>query len=98
MSGFTEAPASWNVRYRTAEGFDAMLTLRGESGDEVLPKAEAAIAWLLEHGAQPGGKGYKDNGQALGTKICPIHHLAMRKRSKNGDTWWSHRAVDPDTG
>jgi len=71
---------------------------RGESGAELLPRAQAAIAWLLEHGAQPGGNGRKGNEQAPDTKVCPIHHVAMRKRTKNGDTWWSHRAVDPDTG
>jgi len=104
MSAFAEAPASWNVRYRTPEGFDAMLTLRGASGEDVLPRAERAIVWLQEHGCEPttghGGNdnGYKEDEQEPDTKVCPIHHVAMKRREKQGDVWWSHKAVDPSTG
>jgi hypothetical protein len=32
-----------------------------------------------------------------GTPICPKHHTPMRKRERQGDTWWSHNvAADGD--
>ena len=50
---FDEAPASWNTRYLSPEGFECQITLRGENGSELLEKANLAIAYLLEHGCTP---------------------------------------------
>lgn len=50
---FNEAPASWNTRYVDASGFECQLTLRAESGSELLEKASHAIAYLLENGCTP---------------------------------------------
>ena len=50
----TEAPASWNTRYQTPEGFVCQITLRGDTGKDLLEKANAAITWLQENGFQPG--------------------------------------------
>lgn len=36
---FSEAPASWNTRYLDPNGFECQITLRGESGSELLEKA-----------------------------------------------------------
>ena len=44
---FMEAPASWNTRFITPEGFECQITLRGETGSELLEKATTAIAYLL---------------------------------------------------
>ena len=44
----TESPVSWNTRYVTPEGFECQLTLRGETGQEVLEKANTAMTYLLE--------------------------------------------------
>ena len=52
---FTEAPASWNVRY-LLEGFECQLTLRSMSSADLISTTTKAIAWLKEHGAQPTGK------------------------------------------
>jgi len=38
-----EAPASWNTRYISPEGFECQLTLRAESGSELLEKVNGAI-------------------------------------------------------
>lgn len=107
LRNWTEAPASVTVQVRLA-GYDTALTLRGDSGAEVLPKLQAALGWLEEHGAEPttshtptgngnggGGNGGGANGDP---KICPIHHVAMQRREKNGDVWYSHKAVNPETG
>jgi len=48
-----EAPASWNTRYITPEGFECQLTLRGESGLDLLEKVHGAIAHLLKSGCTP---------------------------------------------
>ena len=89
---WTEAPASANIKFRL-NGFDTMLTLRADSGADLLPKLEAAMDWLAKKGATPTGNG---NGQPE-AKVCPVHHVKMRRREKNGQSWWSHRATDPDT-
>ena len=41
---FDEAPACWNTRYLDPNGFECQITLRGESGSELLEKATSAIA------------------------------------------------------
>jgi hypothetical protein len=97
---WTEAPASINLKFQF-KGYDSMLTLRGESGAEVLPKLEAAITWLSDHGAcgliSFGGNG-TEGGNEPEAKVCPIHHVQMRRREKHGDVWWSHKAINPETG
>lgn len=49
----TEAPASWNTRYLSPEGFVCQITLRADSGKELLEKSAAAIAHLLQAGCVP---------------------------------------------
>jgi hypothetical protein len=100
---WTEAPASANIKF-TLNGFDTMLTLRGDSGADLLPKLEAAMDWLAKKGATPTSNGHRNggsnggNGQAE-TRVCPVHHTPMKlRRGKGGDAWYSHKAVDPDTG
>jgi hypothetical protein len=50
---FNEAPASWNSRYIDPTGFECQITLRGETGLELLEKANSAITYLLNAGCQP---------------------------------------------
>jgi len=50
---FSEAPASWNTKYLTPEGFECQITLRAETGAELLEKAASAIAHLLKTGCLP---------------------------------------------
>ena len=53
-----EAPASWNTRYITLDGFECQLTLRADNGQEVLEKAQGAIAFLLKSGCTPSFHGH----------------------------------------
>ena len=55
----TEAPASWNTRYVTPTGFVCQITLRAESGKDLLERANAALGWLLENGYLPCENTYK---------------------------------------
>ena len=50
---FNEAPASWNTRYVDPNGFECQITLRGETGSELLEKAASAIAYLLKNNCIP---------------------------------------------
>ena len=50
---YLEAPASWNTRYLNPEGFVCQITLRAESGRDLLEKANVAIAYLVETGCTP---------------------------------------------
>jgi hypothetical protein len=45
----SEAPASWNTRYVTPDGFICQLTLRGDTGKDLLEKANAALNWLKDN-------------------------------------------------
>lgn len=60
---FTESPVSWNTRYVTPEGFECQLTLRGESGQEVLEKANAAITYLLSNGCTPSMRSFSNQSK-----------------------------------
>ena len=86
---FLEAPASWNVKIISPQGFSCMLTLRCTSGMELLAKADSALAYLLERGYLPD-PGYRKNGNS-DTKTCSIHHVEMRKFEKDGHSWYSHK-------
>ena len=48
-----ESPASWNTKYTTPDGYTCQLTLRGETGKDLLEKANAALTWLRENGYMP---------------------------------------------
>jgi hypothetical protein len=50
---FSEAPASWNTRYLDPHGFECQITLRCDTGQELLEKAASAIAYLLKNGCLP---------------------------------------------
>jgi hypothetical protein len=41
---FNEAPASWNTRYVSPEGFECQLTLRADTGQELLERVSGAIS------------------------------------------------------
>lgn len=58
---FTEAPASWNVKYSIG-GFECMLTLRANSGKELIPQTREVIKWLVDQEATPGRP--QNNGHA----------------------------------
>ena len=62
---FNEAPVSWNTRYLDPSGFECQLTLRCESGSELLEKAASAIAYLMKNGCIPyvyrSGAGRKES-------------------------------------
>ena len=74
---FNEAPASWNTRYVHPSGFECQITLRGDSGGEVLTKAQKATEWLLEHDCKPLGS--NGHGFSHEQTNCPMHNVTMKR-------------------
>lgn len=98
---YSEAPASWNTRYTTPDGFVCQLTLRAENGKDLLEKANAAINWLKEHNYSPSDNNRYPKKQSSAKKvenisgeppqICPIHQVEMKRWEKDGRIWYSHK-------
>ena len=105
-----EAPASWNTRYVSPEGFECQLTLRAESGSELLEKVNSAIVYLLNNDCVPytyNRGGYRtpannkstngnnaDKDQPDDPAWCPIHQCQMKRWEKDGRVWYSHKVDD----
>ena len=96
-AAFAEAPASWNTSYITPEGFVCRISLRGDTGRDVLEKAATALAFLLEHGYVPEQRQerrpsqHRDNGEK---KTCLIHLCSMQRFERDGKVWFSHKLDD----
>lgn len=93
---FTEAPASVTVKF-VLDGFDTMLTLRAETGQDVLRKLQGAMNALAEMGATPTN-GHSANGKTASNgdepQMCPIHGVVMQRHEKGSQTWYSHKTPD----
>lgn len=72
---FTEAPFSVTVKVNW-RGYDMMVTTRGVTGSEALPRALAAIGWLEDRGAAP---------TLRAPKI--IHEPGLRAADQDFDPW-----------
>ena len=82
----TEAPASWNTRYITLDGFECQLTLRADTGQDVLEKAQAAISFLLKSGCTPS---FNRNLQHITTPEAAQHTPGTNGNNGNGhDRGW----------
>lgn len=67
------------------EGFPIVATFSGQA--DLLP---AAIARLRAIGATPPNQKHEWSYTPDGLPICPKHGAPMRKRERQGDTWFSH--------
>lgn len=90
-----EAPASVTIRTRL-RGYDVMLTLRGESGADVLPRTLAALGWLEANGATPTAEhGPRRSGPPApvdpNAPRCPEHGTPMRAGARG---WFCPRKDD----
>lgn len=97
---FTEAPVSVNIKV-DLDGFDVLVTFRGENQGEMLAQLPDIIAGLKDLGAKPkpayqkggggwkGGGSYRQNRPPQGTDAsaptCPTHG-PMRPSNKPGLT------------
>ena len=90
--GFTEAPASINVRVLSPAGFDYQLTMRASRVGDVLNQAQELERWLLKHDWTPAASRPAAPSTTATTgepPICPYHNKPMTRRSRDGRSWWS---------
>ena len=78
---FSEAPASWNTRYVDPNGFECQFTLRSDNGQELLEKANSAIAYLLKNDCEP----YSYNRNNYRSKKANRKPVISNKGSSNND-------------
>jgi hypothetical protein len=105
---FTESPASWNTRYITPDGFTCQLTLRADTGKELLERASSALTYLREQGMIPfygyprengnhessANRNNTENHSTSDPAWCLIHDVEMKKWNKNGKVWYSHKTEE----
>lgn len=91
---YTESPASWNTRYIDASGFECQLTLRAESGAELLKRASAALLALVNSGCVPVANNHNGNNHNSDLKVCELHNAEMKRHEKDGAVWYSHKLAD----
>lgn len=88
------------------DGFPITFSISGPTAD-VFPKIPQLLTWIKDHNGTPPtmrttGPDTQAGPQAGPTvpaqsEICPIHHVRMSARTRNGETWYSHKAIRPDT-
>jgi len=78
---FSEAPASWNTRYVDPNGFKCQFTLRADNGQELLEKANSAIAYLLKNNCEP----YSYNRNNYHSKKANRKPVISNKGSSDND-------------
>ena len=67
---YSEAMATWSVRYTDPTGFQCQLSLQAETGSELLAKAKGALEYLVEakclpfHSESPNGNKKADGNNA----------------------------------
>jgi hypothetical protein len=98
-AAFTEAPASWNTRYVTPEGFTCQITIRGENGRDLLERAGVALAYLLQQGYKPeeNNRQHRNGNNTANNqngKWCSIHSCELKRFEKDGKVWFSHKTDD----
>ncbi len=80
---FEEAPASWNTKYLSPEGFECMLTLRAENGSDLLERAANAVAYLLANACIPSV--YYHNGVRPADNKTSEHKKSEGASNGNGN-------------
>ena len=111
MTTFTEAPVSFNVKAIAPNGYDVMLTLRGDDSGDLMGRALKALDWLSTQGFSPTGRingkapngnthqapnGNTNQANTNTAPVCPTHGKEM-KPSKFGG-WYCPAMVAEDDG
>jgi len=86
VNDFPEAPASWNTKYVDPNGFECQITLRGETGSDLLEKAANAINYLLKNGCTPYVY-YRNGSQKPATKADESKKEDIRPDDKDNPAW-----------
>jgi len=86
VNDFPEAPASWNTKYVDPNGFECQITLRGETGSDLLEKAANAISYLLKNGCTPFVY-YRNGSQKPATKPEESKKEDIKPDGKDNPAW-----------
>ena len=86
VNDFPEAPASWNTKYVDPNGFECQITLRGETGSDLLEKAANAINYLLKNGCTPYVF-YRNGSQKPATKTEESKQEDIKPDGKDNPAW-----------
>jgi hypothetical protein len=86
VNDFPEAPASWNTRYVDSNGFECQITLRGETGSDLLEKAANAINYLLKNGCTPFTY-YRNGSRQVENKPDENNKEAAKSNDKDNPAW-----------
>jgi hypothetical protein len=88
-----EAPVSITLK-ATLHGHEVMVTLRGVDFASVKAQVEQASQWLsVQAPPQPPAQRTTQAGHDE-SPYCHRHKTVMKRFSKNGRAWWSHKAAD----
>jgi hypothetical protein len=86
VNDFPEAPASWNTRYVDPNGFECQITLRGETGSDLLEKAANAINYLLKNGCTPYVY-YRNGSHQTESKTNEVKKDETQNNNKDNPAW-----------
>ena len=104
----TQAGVELNLFFKTPEGFKAHMKIHGLNGTDLLDQGEDVLAWLSSKDwtpeyaqaptttaadAEPTRENLPADGTAVST-FCTIHNCEMKRREKDGQVWYSHKAPD----
>jgi len=85
-SFMTEAAASWNTKYITTDGYICQLTLRGDTGRDLLEKANAALTWLRDNGYKPcENNGFRPRNNGGSTPLTLVTDVPEPNGNSNGN-------------
>lgn len=92
---WTEAPASWNIKYRI-NGFDEQITLRGESYSDIIEHVDAARSYVSKLlGAAPSIKAAAEAINIEPAPVTPTVPSAPTSAQTGGTFYISKMAVTP---
>jgi len=99
--------ATFTVHAVTKDGFLCTLTLSDSSTKDLMIRALSALTWLRENGFEPPVKAPAQPQPTEAAKPapvlpdgtpdpawCPVHQVAMSRREKDGQVWYSHKLPD----
>jgi hypothetical protein len=107
-SGFPEMPFSANVRALDPYGFEWQFTTRAVTASGFSNRVEMMQKFLTDNNFIPTGASphtafatpshaadeAEPEGEPDRPDWCPIHHVTMKSRTRDGQTWYSHKVGD----
>jgi len=80
-----EAPAACTLKFQLS-GVDVLYTMRDVNDDTLFARIKRILPRVLEK-----TQGAQEQGNVL---RCSIHNVPLKRYSKNGQVWWSHRTAE----